>query len=64
MNMVVSERDQFREETKELLQTKARLVNEALVNNMTSKEKIGRLEIQLKQKNDQNDVHAQTIEKL
>lgn len=45
MNMVVSERDQFREETKELLQTKTRLTNEALVNNMTNKEKIGRLEI-------------------
>ena len=31
---------------------------------MTNKEKIGRLEIQLKQKGDQNDTQALEIEKL
>lgn len=45
MNMMMSERDQFRDETKELLASKLKLANEALVNNMTNKEKIGRLEI-------------------
>jgi len=43
--MMMSERDQFRDETKELLASKLKLANEALVNNMTNKEKIGRLEI-------------------
>lgn len=50
MNMLVSERDQFRDETKELLATKKRLEAEARVNDITAKEKISRQEILLKQK--------------
>lgn len=48
MNMTVAERDQFRDETKELIATKKRLESEIIVSNLTSKEKIARLEIQLK----------------
>lgn len=62
--MLVAERDQFRDETKDLLLTKKKLEAELYLTNMTFKEKVARLEIQLKQKTDFSDLQAENLLKL
>lgn len=64
VNQLVSERDQFRDETSELLKTKKSLESTILFNNETFKSKVQRLEIQLKQKTDLSDTQADNITKL
>ena len=62
--MLVAERDQFRDETKELIVTKKKLEAELYLTNMTLKDKLARLETQLIKKTDFSDIQAENLLKL